>query len=103
MKTDKQQKSSSVWRKYLNVRLHTKAWGAIIDLVKLKKSLTAAVLSCITGAVAGRRTLGWDRNSLQTSPDAVVCVCTPSRVMQLNDIFGRVGAMYVTAFKMRAL
>ena len=52
VKTDKQQKSSSVWIKYLNVR-HTKAGGAIIDLVKLKKSLTAAVLSCITSCWPG--------------------------------------------------
>ena len=55
LKTGKQQKIRSVMRKYLNVK-HGKAREAIIDLVKLKKSLTTAVLSsCITGALAERR------------------------------------------------
>ena len=79
-------------RKYLNAR-HGKAREAIIDLVKLKKSLTTAVLSsCITGDLAERRSQFY-ANIGQCSH---VRMC--SRVMQSNCTFGRKGSN-VTAFE----
>ena len=76
---------------------------AIIDLAKLKKSLTAAVLEqpCIRAGLwpGGEHWVGITILCKHRPMQSCVCVC--SRVVQSNDIFGRKSSN-VTAFEKHA-